>query len=349
MKSRLRILISLLLVAIIAVFSISNKAAVAQSDRSEISYEEKLKRWNSFSEEKKAKIRKLAQEMSEEKFKTLKANYKKLKKFEPQEQKRIKENFNRFKEFKQQKRKQIRQNFNQFKNFKPERRQQLRKKFIKKFEPKKIPQNQRRGINQRRNAPGMRKIGPGNNRQNNLRNKRPGQNGRPGLGLQGQRKNRPNTNNRQLNNRNRQQRPGKRPGGENNKPRQIRKAPDSNRQGFQRNDQQFQRRNERPEVNRYRRNFGDSQSEEQRGKPDGSNRRWSDVQKFREGFSEAYGQRRRPDSGQNGVRPQRPGRAGENTRPAGRRQPPDRMNQRRERPGRPTRQGRPGRRPLRRR
>lgn len=101
-----------------------------------LSYEEKLARWNSLSEEQKEAIRNKARSMSEQKFKQLENNFERARQFEPAEQQRVRQNFGRMKQFKPQQRENLRRKFQQFKRLPEERRQQFRRKFIPNFKPR---------------------------------------------------------------------------------------------------------------------------------------------------------------------------------------------------------------------
>ena len=96
----------------------------------ELSYEEKLARWNSFSEEQKEAIRRKARAMSEKKFKQLENNFERIRSFEPAEQERVKQNFGRMKQFLPQQQRVLKRKFERFQQLPVEQKQQFRKKFI---------------------------------------------------------------------------------------------------------------------------------------------------------------------------------------------------------------------------
>lgn len=95
----------------------------------ELSYEEKVKIWNSLSEDQKNALRNRAQSMSECKFEELKKNFERVKNFAPQEQRRIENNFRRMRKLRPQEKQKIRERFRRFKNLPPEKKKMFRKKF----------------------------------------------------------------------------------------------------------------------------------------------------------------------------------------------------------------------------
>jgi hypothetical protein len=104
-----------------------------------MSYEEKLKLWNSFSEEKKEAIRKKARSMPEKKFRQLKNNFNKIQKFAPEEQKRVRNNFIRLRKFGPKQRRRVKENFKRFKKLPQERKQFYRKQFRRRPKPEMRP------------------------------------------------------------------------------------------------------------------------------------------------------------------------------------------------------------------
>lgn len=114
-----------------------------------MSHEEKLKLWNSFSEEKKEAIRKKARSMSEQKFKQLKNNFSKIEKFAPDEQQRVRNNFMRMRNFEPEQQKRVKENFRRFKKLPQEQKQFYRKQFRRKPNIEKRP-----GLNENLRKPG---------------------------------------------------------------------------------------------------------------------------------------------------------------------------------------------------
>lgn len=146
----------------------------------ELSYEEKLKIWNSLSDEQKNNLRKRAREMPEKKFNELKNSFEKVKKLEPQEQMRIQNNFRKMRQFNPEQKQKIQQRFKKFQEFPPERKRQFREK----FRPGK---NHQQGFPQERPMDRNSPMGPGNfGPGQNAANKHPDKNGnRPFQQFQG--------------------------------------------------------------------------------------------------------------------------------------------------------------------
>ncbi|HAE40122.1 MAG TPA: hypothetical protein DCG57_16045 [Candidatus Riflebacteria bacterium] len=99
-----------------------------------LTHEEKLARWNSFSEQQKEAIRKKARAMSEKKFKQLESNFERIKTFEPAEQIRVKENFGRIQQFKPQQKEFLQKRFEKFQQLPAQQRQQIRRQFMPQFQ-----------------------------------------------------------------------------------------------------------------------------------------------------------------------------------------------------------------------
>jgi hypothetical protein len=129
-----------------------------------MSYEEKLKLWNSFSEEKKEAIRKKARGMSDKKFSQLKNNFQKIEKFAPEEQKRVRNNFQRMRKFAPKQRKRVRENFKRFQKLPNERKQFYRQRFRGSPFHEMNTQGNQGNFNRNENPPDIRKDFPQNAR-----------------------------------------------------------------------------------------------------------------------------------------------------------------------------------------
>lgn len=125
-----------------------------------MSYEEKLKLWNSFSEEKKEAIRKKARSMPEKKFNQLKNNLSKIEKFTPEEQKRVRNNFQRMRNFAPTKKRRVRENFKRFQKLPQERKQFFRQQFRNRSGTAGKQKMGRPGINHPGNSMQNKKQGP---------------------------------------------------------------------------------------------------------------------------------------------------------------------------------------------
>ncbi|NLF97919.1 MAG: DUF3106 domain-containing protein [Candidatus Riflebacteria bacterium] len=126
----------LVLAALLAGGDIAAQNASETREIRKLSYEEKLARWNSMSEEQREAIRQKARSISEKKFKQLENNFERASNLEPAEQQRVKQNFGRIKQFKPQQQQKLRQRFQQFQRLPEERRQQFRRQFIPNFKPR---------------------------------------------------------------------------------------------------------------------------------------------------------------------------------------------------------------------
>lgn len=278
------------------------------------SYEEKLKRWNSFSEEKKEAIRRRARGMSEKKFGELENNFKKMRKFEPVEQTRVKQNFQRMRKFKPQQRSRVRENFQRFNKLPSERKMHFRQKFAPEFNKQRLNRNEHKpGQKGRGNQfrmpdpsqrkfdpkkpgerPGLRKTRDGQPGNAKLRN-RPGErpeprktrDGQPGNGkFRNQSGERPGHENGNL-----ERKPGhqKKPQLEMNKPGNERKQPGGNlpgnknrfRRPFRRNEGNMEKRN--GEVRKFRQRMMDNIPEKDQN-DQRFRQRYGEIKDFRERF-----------------------------------------------------------------
>ncbi len=123
------------LAALLAAGDVAAQNASEAREIRKLSYEEKLARWNSMSDEQKEAIRQKARSMSEKKFKQLENNFERVSNFAPAEQKRVKQNLGRVRQFRPQQQENLRQRFQQFQRLPEERRQQFRRQFIPNFQP----------------------------------------------------------------------------------------------------------------------------------------------------------------------------------------------------------------------
>ncbi|MBU1109606.1 MAG: DUF3106 domain-containing protein [Candidatus Riflebacteria bacterium] len=126
----LKVILSVWLVLIATGMPLYAQNASETKTIKESSYEEKLARWNSFSDEQKEAIRKRARTMSEKKFKQLENNYERIRSFEPVDQERVEENYGRMKQFKPQQQRVLKRKFERFQQLPQEQKQQFRRKFV---------------------------------------------------------------------------------------------------------------------------------------------------------------------------------------------------------------------------
>lgn len=124
----------IIILSLICLLLCGLKAEVLAENSSEtarlqaMSFEEKLKLWNSFSDEKKEAIRNRARQMSEEKFRQLKDNFQKIEKLEPEEKQRVENNFKRLRGLEPGRQKQIFEKFRQFERLPVEKKRFYREK-----------------------------------------------------------------------------------------------------------------------------------------------------------------------------------------------------------------------------
>lgn len=125
-KTLILLLICLVFCGLKAGVSAENSSETAKLSR--MTFEEKLKLWNSFSEEKKEAIRKRAKQMSEQKFRQLKDNFQKIEKLEPEEKQRVENNFKRLRGLEPVRQKQIIEKFRRFEKLPVEKKHFYREK-----------------------------------------------------------------------------------------------------------------------------------------------------------------------------------------------------------------------------
>ncbi len=95
-----------------------------------MTYEEKLRLWNSFADEKKEAIRKQARHMSEEKFRQLKDGLQKIEKLEPEKKQMFEKNIKRLRSLAPKDQKQIIEKFQKFQMLPVERKRFYREKAV---------------------------------------------------------------------------------------------------------------------------------------------------------------------------------------------------------------------------
>lgn len=96
-------------------------------------YEDKLKYWQSLSEEQRQAIRERVKNIPPEKMQALRERLDKFRKLSPEEAERIKTNYKRFKQMDQDKRRDLQQRFNRFQSLPEERKIELRRKFMQRI------------------------------------------------------------------------------------------------------------------------------------------------------------------------------------------------------------------------
>ena len=298
MNRTFSILMRAILVCICIVFCGSpagihaENASEAASIRA-MSYEEKVKLWNSFSEEKKEAIRKKARGMSEKKFNQLKNNFNKVEKFAPDEQKRVHNNFMRMRKFQPKQRKRVKENFKRFQKLPQERKQFYRQQFRRRpnhdMKPPFHKNFREPGLNQPRDLRPREGQGPGEHKpgrqgpgqqgprpmQRQFDNRGPGNFDRTGK-PEGMRKDLPQ-------NTRPGSRPGKfQPGMERKGPGQFRiqKQRDFNGQGKPGNDKGARMQ----EIRKFRENMMRAPQESQ-NKPPENPERWNRIREFRQRFN----------------------------------------------------------------
>lgn len=114
---------------------VTERAATSEVEgTAENAYEEKLKRWQSLSEEERQKIRERARKLSSEQIKELKEKVVKFRNLPPEEQDKIKANYQRFKELPLEKKRILKERVERFQKLPPEEKAKLQRKFREKKE-----------------------------------------------------------------------------------------------------------------------------------------------------------------------------------------------------------------------
>jgi len=109
---------------------VTERAATIQAEStSESTYEEKLKRWQSLSEEERQKIRERAKGLSPEQIKELREKSAKFRNLPKEQQDKIKANYQRFKDLPLEKKRILRERAERFQKLPPEEKAQLQRKF----------------------------------------------------------------------------------------------------------------------------------------------------------------------------------------------------------------------------
>jgi len=104
------------------------------SDISLDTYEDKLKYWQSLSEEQRQAIRARAQKIPPEQMQAFRERLEKFRKLSPADAERIKANYNRFKQLPYEKRSALKQRFDRFQKLPEERKIELRRKLLERIQ-----------------------------------------------------------------------------------------------------------------------------------------------------------------------------------------------------------------------
>jgi len=91
-------------------------------------YEDKLKYWQSLSEERRQAIRERAQKISPEQMQNLRERFDQFKKLHPAEAEKIRENFRKFKQMSPERRNALKERFQRFQSLPEERKIEIRRK-----------------------------------------------------------------------------------------------------------------------------------------------------------------------------------------------------------------------------
>ncbi|MCP4392999.1 MAG: DUF3106 domain-containing protein [Alphaproteobacteria bacterium] len=124
-------------------------------------YQEKLQRWNNLSEEQRQTIREKSKQITPEKLKALKTNYKQFKQMPANDQQRIKDNYKSYKRLNAEGKKRIKEKHKEFKRLPLENKQGLRRKANERRKPSGVEHK----VNSKRSRPSVSDKNRGNKRE----------------------------------------------------------------------------------------------------------------------------------------------------------------------------------------
>lgn len=145
MKKKIRLIIFMMITFFCLLFSFAhgqNEAGEAVSvessnkhtgDISLDTYENKLKYWQSLSEEQRQAVRERAKKITPEQMQKLRERLGKFKNLSSAEAERIKANYKRFKQMPEDKRRQLKQRFERFQRLPEERKIELKRKLLQRI------------------------------------------------------------------------------------------------------------------------------------------------------------------------------------------------------------------------